>query len=997
MPEINAKFIAVIIVAAVIIGTGLSFFHETYNAKPYEKIKIPPLFSNEERMFSFSQKGSSFSPIGNSSITLKGYVTIKNGGALNGPISIYDFPWVVHTNLVNGFYSVTLLQYGAFTIGYKASGYNTGFSKFTILSGSTQWANVTVTRATFYTISGETLNLSHSSVPLVNLSFPSFFGVYNGSSNINAKYNITLQNGTYVAFTIKQNYYQTPKPEFFNVTGKGITGLNFLMNRTKNASYFVSGYVHNQLGNPVGGVKVTSYSILNGTPFSSSVTDSHGLYTVLAPPGYDYLETPFTSAYMPAKTGGFKVNSTVTNRDITLQAIDPFVAFHSTKVENGTKPLPSFMLPKARAFLSRNLTSTGYSKGFYSSGSIGIQLKNIFYPSSPQNSNLMKTFTIMVMGDFNGSIYYTQSIVGGTGLVSIPMHYQGSYPLLIYVPGFNLSDYKFNYKANNSSGPFAHINLTPLPGQYFTVNGQALNLINSAPQLYPNVTLWENGLLVNESIEQSNKGFFSFYYFFDTQQKYNITLTLNISQAGFKNYILSKQIGTSTINRFRNISNIKAEMVPLSTIGNGFNNIYLNIPGYSKHTIQNKLLNGVSSNKYNFGKQENVLQLNTKSNGDQFVAYTELNGVLYSRVVNPVNGSITLNTTFTTFLNITVIGQFSKSFNIEFTPSFKHIKSVSLITRRTSDVNITMVNMLNYTVDKRFGKQYGVNFDHHVPWGNLFINSSSSAIPMKALDHGNYHANTSVIFQLPQGNYNFSFTGSSFVTGNLRFTKNNITNTRENLNVSEYGFVIPIKSKVSLTYTLKILANGKQNTIFQGNYNYVTASSGIVLDLFPENVNGNSLGGMYYEINVDKSYFNSPTFSITKNKPYDIQYINVSSKQITATFDETGSSSANGTYLWNNSVELGSQSGIIKNITVKTNNGQIYNLTKYSTLVIDNKNIETLSANGKEFNYLNYSFTSGGHLNMRIYLGGKILTTYTFFNVYFGILNVNYTNQNGVE
>ena len=62
------------------------------------------------------------------------------GNPVTGRISIYDFPWVVYTDLNSqGYYNVTLLQYGSFTIGYKVSGYNTGFSKFTILSGNSKY------------------------------------------------------------------------------------------------------------------------------------------------------------------------------------------------------------------------------------------------------------------------------------------------------------------------------------------------------------------------------------------------------------------------------------------------------------------------------------------------------------------------------------------------------------------------------------------------------------------------------------------------------------------------------------------------------------------------------------------------------------------------------------------------------------------------------------------------------------------------------------------
>jgi hypothetical protein len=253
MPEINAKFIIAIVVAVLVIGSGFSFFHESYNARPYVDIKDPHIFENEKKMLSFSKKGSSFSFTGNGTFRLYGSVTTASGNLYTGNLSIYVFPRVDQISVVDGKYSVILCHYGAYTVGYKASGYKTTFATFSILSGSEMQKNVQIHGEGVYNVSGNTKNLTLRIVPYVNLIFVSFFGQYQGSSNGQGLFSTHLQNGTYAVLTIKRNYNETPKPLFFNVTGSSVNDLDLVMKPSNNTTFTASGIVNNDLGQPVGG------------------------------------------------------------------------------------------------------------------------------------------------------------------------------------------------------------------------------------------------------------------------------------------------------------------------------------------------------------------------------------------------------------------------------------------------------------------------------------------------------------------------------------------------------------------------------------------------------------------------------------------------------------------------------------------------------------------------------------------------------------------------
>ncbi|MCL5889286.1 MAG: hypothetical protein M1597_04935, partial [Candidatus Thermoplasmatota archaeon] len=206
------------------------------------------------------------------------------------------------------------------------------------------------------------------------------------------------------------------------------------------------------------------------------------------------------------------------------------------------------------------------------------------------------------------------------------------------------------------------------------------------------------------------------------------------------------------------------------------------------------------------------------------------------------------------------------------------------------------------------------------------------------------------------------------------------------------GLVLPIRSLANLSFNLT-LSSSPTTVLMNGAYTPNKSGTSIDLYLF-KNLTGVS---MDYRIRVEGNNFTGSSFNLNYKSQFNIQYINVSNTNAKSIFNETGSTLPNHTSLWNNSVYFGKVSGIIQNVTVKLKNNSAYTMLNGTRLEINNQLVSELKYNSSSFNNLKYSYLGGAHLKVDIYLGGVPYSIYTYFYVYFGILNVNYANMNGVE
>jgi hypothetical protein len=992
MPEINTKFVVVIIIAAIVIFSGLSLFHETYDARPYTHFKIPTIFKNETKMLSFNTDGTSSNPIQNTTVTLHGYVKNKNGKFLSGSLNVFNYPWVVHTTLKKGYYSVTILKFGSFVVGYKVNKYNSAYASFTLLSGNSICENVTVTPSACYAVSGTTVNHTKSIVPNVGIDFISFFGGFTTSSNSKGYFNTTLQNGTYAIKVFKRNYDTSVIPQFLNVTGKKVQNLQLTMNKSKNATYFISGYVFNKLHNPISGANVTSISTSNGS-FGSTLTNSSGYYSVRAPYGFVYVQVKDVG-YLENKSTSFDLKSDLFDVNFSIQALDPFVKNEVGPFPTGIVGLPSFMLGKGHSSLTNNLSSVDYRGGHVLSGNVSIQLENVFYHTNSTRKDLMSTFYAVAFGYFNGTIYHVTITVNNTGAIHIPIHFLGSFKLLIYVPGFNLSVSDFNFD-NSSATPQGIIKtLQPLPGQYHSISGNTYNPVDGKALLYPNITLLQNSMIVNTSIEQSKNGGFSFYFFLDNSQKaYGISLSVVTEEAGFINSTYPLSINSTNSH---NVTGLAIKSQPLLNIGSNFasqKSSFKEIPGFNLSRLNSALKNSISSNIYNHGNSQEILNLNNKTTQkSKYIIYAKLNGMIYSTIVSTSGRRITLNTSFSSFFNFTAINQFNKSFNNPTTPSSSFAR-ISLKARNVSQLNILARNNLNETVNSEL-KSYGANLTLNVPVTPL--NAVNSAIPLVISNSTIQKNGTQYVYDLPSARYQLQYSAKGFITNSTSITHSNSSLQRKDLNISEYGIVTILNSTQNLSY--KIIARNSGKPIDQMNYTINTSHKAFYVFASNTILSGQDY---YFKVIVGTVDFNGKAFSVNYKKPMETQYINISSSLVNSTFTvhpAKNPNAANGTYLFNNSVLLGNNSGTLLNMEVVSQSNYIpYEMLTGSYLTIDNKTISTLNSNSDNFSGLNFKYSGNQPYYITINLEGKLSFGTYYFSVYIGEISISLNNNNGSE
>ena len=959
MVDINPKFIAAIVIAAILIASGIYYFHGDYQAKPYEKLKLK-FFAGEVPMLAFNQMGSSASPVGNATIHVSGTVSTLNGPLKHSTVYVYDFPWVVAANTTgNGSYSFTFLMYGTFTIGYKSMGYTTTYKTFTMLNGNSLKENVFLKQAEIYNVSGNTLNQTGVNIPDVNVVFHSFFGLYQTLSGNVGNYINSVQNGTYLIITYRNGYNSTPKPRFVNVTGSIINNFNLVMNKTNSTTYYISGLVLNLLGTPISGAKVQDTVLTSKGPIQalSVYTNSKGFYIIPVPGGYNNLT--FTDvAFLTNSTGQILVTSNMTENMVMISK-DPFTT--SGVGPTGLTFLPSFMQAYGLNYLNGNLSSIGFSSG-QTSLNFNIKILNSFYRNSPQNSSFFSGMAGAIAGNFNGTIYYESiSVKNINGLITAISHYAGSYDIVLYLNGFNISEASQNIPSTTTYS----VILTPLPGQYFRTTLNATNSVTGQNLFFTNDTLLENGLPVNFSAYSNTS---TFYYFIDTSQIYSISLTYSVNETGFND-------GTETIvvlstnpthSSKTGVINITMPMTPSRSISSGFLNTTRSLPGISQSAISSKLIDVQTSNIRNTGNSTYEINLTSESTGEtgfQFIIYTEINGYVYSKVVNfskTINASLNFSGFYNGNFNAVIIGQMWKSnvFTYPFTYGQKNYfqSTIPVVARNVSVANIS--------IKSKFIK----DLELYSPGGNL-------SVPVAGISIGAYSitmnwsavksnvTGTHYTYYLPMSSpYLIEYVHSLYIqnTTSISIAKQKVINV--SMYVNSYGSIAKVDTSVNTTIDLH------QSDGVYAPYNSVTGKG-----IFSYIV-GNNSQPIYYTITIDKVNFTTKPLLLTHNEPLNIENIILVSGVKFVNLTPSGST------IYNNSADKPSNEFIITNTSFwseVSSSGTLvkskpYNLTTGGYLNIINQNFYPPTYPASYINNINFFYNSTTiSLSFKIYLGNN--------------------------
>lgn len=993
MPEVNAKFIIAIAVAALVIGSGFTLFHESYNAKPYVEIKDPQIFENETKMLSFSKKGSSFSFTGNGTVRLYGTITTASGNPYSGPIFIYVFPRVDEVHVSDGYYSVILCHYGAYTVGYKASGYKTSFSTFSVLSGSGISENIRIHREGDLSVSGTTERIGNNIVSNVNLTFVSFFGTFRGTSNDKGIFSTNLQNGTYLVLTIKRNYNTTPKPEFINVTGSIVKNLVLLMNRSKNATFYASGKVNNDLGVPLGGVKITSIDVADGKIVGTTYSQSNGNY-IINISGDDVL-TYSLNGYIHAHSKELFVNGNIASLEQNLTVVNPFISQKSNSSGTGISHLSSFTyLP---AFMDSGVSSYATShnsiplyRAYALKGNISLSLSNTFYTQgTPASTSLLNGFEVTVIAYLNGTYYHTTSRVSSSGQANISLKYGGNFNFVAYVPGFNWTSFNIA-TLNPPDHILSSVSLTPLPGQYFAVHYNVTS--KGYALLYPNITMSENEILVNQSLEGSNVG--TFMYFSDTHINYVFILNISVQEVGFQNKSLSIILnGESPYNLTENIV-----MKPVFSIGYKFNDSLKSIPGFSQNRVNSSMSTSFSSNYYNKGRGAVSFNLETLTNisGEHFILYTRIYGTTYSRIITVIGSSFEVNTNFTASFHFTLVGFYYTYNNISAKDLLTQHLYVSLSKRQAKNITLNIADEMAMKLNRNYGKDYNVSLQNSLSLNNLYLSDSSIQLQPQSNSSSTY-AN-SYVYLIPHGIFIFTYRENGYIQNSTQININN-TGLTHTLNITGYGVVLLIHNPLNLSARATVFP--VKSYVYKNSTSKLGSNSSIVA--YGVNM---SLITAYTSFKVGNITVSSPKHTLTAQNPVLIQYVNISKSLYLVYLSQkpySGTPPDELYELYNGSFSLSDANGFLTNISVlpynSANTAPFY-MSTGTQGYFNNINIFTLTHNTDKTNLSNnVEVLSNVSYAIQIKLGQvqNNLSGSGQYEMYLGMSNFNFKNQGGTE
>lgn len=990
MVEVSPKFFLAIAIAAIMIFSGLTLYHTNYDAVPYEKIVLPTFFQGEQKMLAFSPFGSSGTPISNATVNIYGYVRNTDGNPLSYfNLSVYIFPWVVHyTTSLNGFYHVVLLKYGTFTAGYIGQGYSASFRTFTILSGNTLWENVTLSKAKLYSVSGQTVNITNSPVNNVKIYMVTFFGQTITESSSYANFSVNLQDATYGVITMKKNYNPEPKPLFFNVTGKPIDNLKLVMNMSSSIFFQIYGYVKNKLDQPVKNAVIYSENKFGQIDSGKVESNSSGYYNISVPAGQDIIiaNGPSSGPFYQTNNSSVLIVDTNEEYNFSMTAYDPFTI--TGKGPTGLGFLPSFEKNSASLYLKTNLSDINYVKS-NPSNQFTLTASNIFYNQS-LGDRFMKPLKGVIAVNVLGTIFYKSiefSVENGTAIV--PSYYVADYKMIIYVYGFYPAYYNLQMYTNAMS-----VTLTPMPGEVYSISENITGYNYSyyengriiTPLLqYPNLTLYENNIIVNTSYYSD---YFSnlngkihlkrtFYYFIDTQQNYQENFTLNVSEVGFqgKNYTFSAnslKARNLTLNITLNASNsigYNLTRVKFNTAP-GVNSTYLG--GYE---FKGGILNDTAtSNNNNTGGGTYYIHLLfngrfNKNISQPFAIYAREDGFVYSGIVQAVNSVIVLRTNFTGFdgsgLSIYVVSQNYTGGVVNISNSGVRVVSIELKVRDLTKVTIS--------TSQTFYRIYD-NLAHYVSFSTYtflgMLNVGGYSLPLNYSSYLLTYYFTNYTYYLPASltytdKISYKNIYSGFMNNSSVFST--FTNSEKNLylNISSYGTILNISTSINLTIS------EFQGTDHLASYK-ISASN--ERQLVPLNIlNISHFGSIgYYEIENGTQIITTKSFSISQDEPLAMEYVNITPGETEFRLN----SYANG-MISNSSVFINSGRVFLENMTFYNStvyNGQItqgghYYVSQNSLLIIGTTTYE-FRATEYTISDLQYPYPGGGiGIALKIYSG----------------------------
>ncbi len=969
MVNISPKAIAITIAAIIIASSSFFIFHVSYSTEipnlKIPKIHPPQIFQQESQLLAGSTMGTSFSFVSNATFNLEGYIYTNSGNdpvpLANKAAYIYVFPWVDEvTTTANGFYNITMVHYGSYTVGYTSQNFTEVTKSFSIIQGSSSWQNVTLSPAHFYKTTGSTVLSNGSTVPDVQIVFHAFFGDYTTVSGSNGTFTTALPGAMYISLTLKGGYYKFPKPLFFNVTG--ITNhLTLIMNKTNQLLYFnVSGYLFNKIGQPVSGGTVSDLYLGNGSSvpqvLATAISLFNGSYTIRVPEGYSLLYANAASylySVIPNAISGLEssgqiianlsafpklfVNSSLYNENATLTAKDPFSPIGTGN--NGTQVIPLYGREEVNHLLNGNYSTMNYGNGipFSVPSFLNFKVLNINESDTP-----LSNYPVVVISNISGTPYYETFFTNNTGELQIPVYFDGSYTVVIFIPGFNSEQYIL------SNGVFLNVYLKPLNGEYFNISGYILNKVDGAPLVSSIVNNSLAGIFpVNSYFSSAVKpGYYNFLVFFDTHFPYLSTKNISeefIINASYRGFVsASLKINMS---KGQNFTDENISLIPVHTIGfnstgapiRQWSGTTSGIPGINAKSLKSNLLSGSTNYiTYNTFGPTPLYAFNLTVENSQIL----VNGIhptipnLPVQVFLVVNGVIYNTTAFANdsgivHLNLSYEMAFGNEvFAINYEETGVYVYSTSY--QFHNNYNATMIERNSAPVTVKLENSFALYHklaEQNISVSEFSLTVTNSTLPINPESiYENPVIGTEFNYSLPQGNYSFFYNNPNFVSKTFSFFNNMTSSQRVKTELIQgYGLVFNTSTILPYYMHVNYSLNG------QGFYDNNLQSSYFINGNYILNLSVNPSGlnfAIYYNVS---SQVPTPLnfWNFTSNDPVEYIWYNTTSLVIR---DIGTKMTATGTFLYFNNSAFSSNgvSGYIYKFAFnKTVNGQYigYNLT----------------------------------------------------------------------
>lgn len=542
----SPKSIAFLIVGMLVISSVFFVFHVSYPDNP-AKIIITPhqtpknitppkyqIFQNQS--VNNPQLGlnqTSFTPTGNTTITLSGYVYNKSNPAQalanqRLGIAVMQAITFVYTNS-QGYYQVGLRASGQGTFAFKVFQYATGYYSLYISPGlKNMTQNIDLSPLQKYPVSG--LTESHgNTISAVDLTFQSYWGSYSTASTSSGSYSVNMVDENYTITAIKTGFSPIPNPEGVGVDNAPVPSYNIQLNTSSQAILHMSGYVHNVLGEPVSNANV---SVVAPQAAQASVyTFANGYYNISV--AYYSNTIGITATGYTTLTQTVIVTHNMTDQNFTLTSFNPFMQGTNTGIQ---LPGPAGMY--------NNSATVDY--GAESLPSIqGIVYNN-------QTAMPVSDTSFTVYTSVNGTYFYYRMQSSGAGQYAIDMSYQGDFNYTVLSSEFNPTwlNQVLTHSVTN-----VFIWVTTSPSNIYHINGSLLNKITGGNLTNATINITGPGGQVLKTVNVSANG------------SYNFTLiggnyNMNISAPGFNS--------TSTsLNASQNYSNYNFNLTPSTGISPG--------------------------------------------------------------------------------------------------------------------------------------------------------------------------------------------------------------------------------------------------------------------------------------------------------------------------------------------------------------------------------------------------------------------------------------------